>query len=95
MAMGHFGSVTLKPSWLYTNFKFAGEIQKYAQPFVPSSNVKLVRRHVDKSGRVRVSGNHRLKQSQSYPARFGSAMANPFDEHQDEIARRADQCQAE
>ena len=95
MAMGHFGSATLKPSWLYTNCKFAGDVQKYAQPFVRSPNVKLVRRHVDKSGRVRVSGNEHLKQSQSYPARFGSAMVSLFDEHRDEIAKWADQCQAE
>lgn len=75
--MGDYGAATRKATWLYTNspkhaMHIASAHARRLQPHVPKRS--LVKRSVDKTGRVCVSGTPDLRSSQAFPLAFGRAV---------------------
>jgi len=89
-AMWRFDGSTAKPTWLYSNFPFITEVDRYATCHEkPKFSKRLVNHHTNASGKRCYSGNKSLKGSQEYPLAFGRAMARVYETHTAAITARA------
>ena len=76
VCMRAFGASSQKPTWIYGNRDFIGELNHYTLPESRRSTrtVQMTRSWVDKDGKNCWEGGKDLKASQAYPAAFGKAV---------------------
>ena len=89
--MGDFGASTRKPTWLYSNYGFVGELNGYpaCRARVPKDARPLMYEYKDSNGQRKFDGQKQdLKKSQHYPPGFGRAIAKLFLKHRPTIASR-------
>ncbi len=74
--MKDYGGSTLKPTWLYSQHGWLGEIGKYRglTPEYTGPKKQTAVCFIDRYVNHRVTGGKDLKETQSYPRGFGSAM---------------------
>lgn len=85
-----YGAESSKPSWLYSNYEFINQIDRYKLKHeCVGPRTQLVKQTVDAAGRRRISGTGALKSSQEYPPGFGAALDNVYKDNADEIMSRA------
>ena len=80
MAMGAYGALTRKPSFLYSTFPQIAELKKK----VPQG-VKFNTRLAIRKGRAVTGKRAALKKSQEYPKGFGEAVARLYRKHERDI----------
>lgn len=87
-SMLDFGAPTLKPTWVYASDERCGDVRQHYVPRRPEPR-SMVRRYIDKRGRVVYAGSTDLKRSQAYPEGFGNAVASTYVTHAPYFRRRA------
>ena len=71
VAMGDFGALSQKASWLYSGHSCIGQINLYHSTMRAETKTKLAHLRIDSLGKRRVDGSEHLKGSQAYTAQFG------------------------
>jgi hypothetical protein len=91
--MWAFGSPTDKPSIVYANRKWIGDLLQHKMNRHDEKPAKTLVDRFVASGETKYRGNTNLKCSQAYPDGFGKAMAEIFDRHKDDLQAESDQIQ--
>lgn len=88
LRMWDFGGPTQKGTILYSNRDWIHEVLAYRMDrYGEKPQSKLCTYTRDKKGRTKFTANTNLKQSQAYPAGFGTAMSKLFAAHKEDLAR--------
>jgi len=90
--MKNFGAPTDKETFLFCNFDFISDIDRFACPSAAHDDAtpkEMVKRFVGGDGRMKVCGGRDLKSSQTYPAGFGQAIVSLQNLHRDKLDKAA------
>lgn len=88
--MAHFGALTPKPTWLYSNEAFLDEIDAFVPKAACVRKLEMVKVSMNSQGRRIVSGGSDLKKSQAYPIGFGVAVRRLYAEHAAYLQRKGE-----
>ena len=84
-----FGGETKKPTWIWSNEEFIGEIDQYAVKRKKQTPKPLVEVWQGAGGKRKFRGNGQTKASQTYPFQFGAAVVQLYNEHEASLKREA------
>jgi hypothetical protein len=87
--MGEFGGKTLKPSWIYSNAPWIGELNLFKTTSRPTEPSNLAVTYYNSAGQKKFCGTKELKASQAYPSGFGRAVSLLYEKHRDTLEEEA------
>ena len=88
--MCHYGGNSRKSTWLYSNAAWIADVDAFRTHDLPATHaVELATKSINKAGKVVVTGNAQLKDSQHYPKGFGKAICSLYMEHRSQLSENA------